>query len=62
MLNQKSSIRAEAIQSAAAAFGAQTGLASRADKINKALERNAHNYDKVFDFNALQIEPGFLPP
>jgi len=55
-------IRAEAIQSAAAAFGAQAGLASRADKINKALEKNAYNYDRVFNFNALQIEPGFLPP
>jgi defect-in-organelle-trafficking protein DotC len=55
-------IRAEAIQSAAAAFGAQAGLASRADKINKALASKSTYYDKVFDFNALQLEPGFLPP
>lgn len=55
-------VRAESIQSAAAAFGAQAGLASRAQKINAALKNKSSYYDKVFDFSALQLEPGFLPP
>lgn len=55
-------IRADSIQSAAAAFGAQAGLASRAQKINEALKTKSSYYDKVFNFSALQLEPGFLPP
>lgn len=54
--------RASAIQSAAVAYGVQAGLASRAYQINQSLDKNAGAYDKVFNFSAVMLEPGFLPP
>ena len=55
-------VRAQAIQSAAAAFGAQAGLAARARHINSELRQNSLQYDRVFNFSAVMLEPGFLPP
>jgi defect-in-organelle-trafficking protein DotC len=55
-------VRAQAIQEAAAAFGAQAGLSARARHINNELRVNAVQYDKVFNFSAVMLEPGFLPP
>lgn len=55
-------IRANAIQGAAISFGTQAGLASRASKLNTALKNQSSYYDKIFNFTAVQIEPGFLPP
>jgi len=60
--NKVPTIRAEAIKSAAVAFGTQAGLANRASKINKALKAKETYYNQVFNFNTLQLEPGFLPP
>lgn len=54
--------RASAIQGAAVAYGVQAGLASRAYQINQSLDKNARAYDRVFNFNAVMLEPGFLPP
>lgn len=55
-------LRAQVIQEAAAAFGAQAGLSSRARQLNDELQRNAAHYDRVFNFSAIMLEPGFLPP
>ena len=55
-------LRAQVIQEAAAAFGAQAGLASRARQLNEELQHNAGHYDRVFNFSAIMLEPGFLPP
>lgn len=55
-------LRAQVIQEAAAAFGAQAGLAARARQLNEELQRNASHYDRVFNFSAIMLEPGFLPP
>lgn len=55
-------VRAQAIQAAAASFGAQAGLAATAREINAELRRDAASYDRVFNFAALMLEPGFLPP
>ena len=54
--------RAQAIQEAAAAYGAQAGMASRARQINDSIVANSASYDRVFNFSALMLEPGFLPP
>jgi defect-in-organelle-trafficking protein DotC len=54
--------RASAIQGAAVAYGVQAGMASRAYQINQSLENHAHQYDTVFNFSAVMLEPGFLPP
>ena len=55
-------VRAQAIQEAAASFGAQAGLSARARDINNELRANAQQYDRVFNFSAVMLEPGFLPP
>lgn len=55
-------VRAQALQEAAAAFGAQAGMSARARSINQELRANALQYDKVFNFSAVMLEPGFLPP
>lgn len=54
--------RASAIQGAAVTYGVQAGMASRAYQINASLETHAQQYDKVFNFGAVMLEPGFLPP
>lgn len=55
-------IRASAIEGAAISFGTQAGYASRASKLNTALQSQSSYYDKIFNFSAVQLEPGFLPP
>jgi len=63
--NQKAEIpwvRAQTIQEAAASYGAQAGMAARARQLNEELRRNAGQYDRVFNFSAVMLEPGFLPP
>jgi defect in organelle trafficking protein DotC len=54
--------RASAIQGAAVTYGVQAGMASRAYQINESLDRRAGDYDRVFNFNDVMLEPGFLPP
>lgn len=55
-------VRAQAIQTAAAAYGAQAGMSARAHQLNEELRSNAGTYDRVFNFSAVMLEPGFLPP
>lgn len=55
-------VRAQSIQEAAAAYGAQAGMAARARQLNDELRRNGNQYDRVFNFSAVMLEPGFLPP
>ncbi len=55
-------VRAQAIQDAAASYGAQAGLAARARQINEELRLGGGQYDRVFNFSAVMLEPGFLPP
>lgn len=55
-------VRAQSIQEGAAAFGAQAGMNARSTQLNMELKRNAGNYDRVFNFSSVMLEPGFLPP
>lgn len=55
-------LRAQQIQDAAAAYGVQSGMDAQANAINQAIDARAAGYDRVFDFSALMLEPGFLPP
>lgn len=57
-------VRLEIIQSAALAFGAQAGLAKAGNVINKKLDsfNKDKTLDKVYNFEKVQLEPGFLPP
>jgi defect-in-organelle-trafficking protein DotC len=54
--------RASAIQEAAATYGTQAGLAWRVQEITRQLDSHAASYDRVFNFGAVMLEPGFLPP
>lgn len=54
--------RATVIQEAAAAYGAQAGMAARAQQLNQATIGRSGSYDRVFNFAAVMLEPGFLPP
>lgn len=54
--------RAAAIQDAATTYGVQAGMAARGYQINQSLQVKASAYDRVFNFNAVMLEPGFLPP
>lgn len=55
-------LRAQQIQEAAAAYGAQAGADARAKDINRIVQERAARYDRAFNFAALMLEPGFLPP
>lgn len=55
-------VRATVIQEAAAAYGAQAGMAARAQQLNEAAQGRSGSYDRVFNFAAVMLEPGFLPP
>jgi defect-in-organelle-trafficking protein DotC len=55
-------VRASLIQEAAAAFGAQAGMASRTRELNNASNTRTVDYDRAFRFSDLMIEPGFLAP
>lgn len=56
------SARLKQIEMAAATLGSQVGLHARAQQIQDALIARATSYDKSFNFSAVMLEPGFLPP
>lgn len=55
-------VRANLIQEAAIAFGAQAGMASRTRELNNAASQRSFDYDRTFRFADLMIEPGFMAP
>ena len=70
-LNQKNSptdgiattqFRMEALKDTALQVGAQGGLAWRSEKINVDLLKQAKHLRNVFNFNALILDNGILPP
>jgi len=54
--------RMAGIKETALSIGAQSGLAWRAKQINKVLDNQNQQLDKVFNFNALMLENHVLPP
>jgi defect in organelle trafficking protein DotC len=54
--------KAKQIDDTAYAFGLQAGLAKGTQEYNDALNKNAPYYDQAYNFSALEIEPGILPP
>jgi defect in organelle trafficking protein DotC len=57
-----SKIRLQALKETGLTIGAQGGLAKRSGEINKMLNKNAANLDKVFNFNGIMLEDNVLPP
>lgn len=60
--NAEQDARLQSIQVAAASLGSQAGLAARSAQIQRALISRANEYDRAFNFGALMLEPGFVPP
>lgn len=54
--------RLEAIKDTAMQLGAQGGLAWRSEQINKKVTKQAVHLRNVFNFNALILDNGILPP
>lgn len=55
-------IRLQAIKETALSFGAQAGLALRAQQINKVLKSNTYQLDRTFNFRELLLNHNVLPP
>lgn len=57
-----SGLRAKALQDTAMSLGAQGGLAWASEKINAKTEQDRKYLDTIFNFNALMLSHGVLPP
>ena len=57
-----SNIRLQAIKETATSLGAQAGLAAKSQQINKVLDKNTAQLDRIFNFNALLLNHNVLPP
>lgn len=63
-LGKITKVRYDMIKSAAITYGAQAGLASAGEELNKKVEEYNKNgaLDKAYNFEYLQLEPGLMPP
>jgi len=57
-----SEMRFAALRDTAMSVGARSGLAYRAKRLDKRLEKRAKHLDMVFNFNALILDHNVLPP
>jgi defect-in-organelle-trafficking protein DotC len=57
-----SDLRGRAIKDTAMSLGAQGGLAWSSDEINSWLEKDKKYLDSIFNFSAMMLEHGVLPP
>ena len=57
-----SNIRTKALQEAAMSISAQGSLAWASDKMNAQLSNDSKYLDSIFNFNAMVLEHGVIPP
>lgn len=57
-----SGLRAKSLQDSSMSIGAQGGLAWAADQINVHLEKDKKYLDTIFNFNAMVLTHGVMPP
>ncbi len=57
-----SQLRMKALQDSAMSIGAQGGLSWAAEKINVKLQKDRKYLDSIFNFNAMMLSHGVLPP
>jgi defect-in-organelle-trafficking protein DotC len=57
-----SQLRAKSLRDTAMSLGAQAGLASAAKQINSHTESNNKDLETIYNFNALMLNHGVLPP
>lgn len=55
-------IRTKALQDTAMSIGAQGGLAYASEKINQRLEKDKWSLETIYNFNAMMLSHGVLPP
>ncbi len=55
-------LRGQAVRETALSLGMQAGLYYESTQINKVLDKNTSQLDKVFDFGILLFEDNVLPP
>lgn len=57
-----SQLRVKSLQDSAMSIGAQGGLAWASDKINMRMSKDGKYLDSIFNFNAMMLSHGVLPP
>jgi len=57
-----SGLRAKALRDTAMSLGAQAGLASASEQINSHTEVNSKHLESIYNFHALMLAHGVLPP
>lgn len=57
-----SQLRVKSLQDSAMSIGAQGGLAWAADKINARMERDDKYLNTIFNFDAMMLSHGVMPP
>jgi defect-in-organelle-trafficking protein DotC len=57
-----SQLRARSLRDTAMSLGAQGGLAFASEKLNESLEQNAKHLSSIFNFNAMVLSHGIMPP
>jgi defect-in-organelle-trafficking protein DotC len=55
-------IRTKALKDTAMSLGAQGGLATASEKINKRLEKDKWYLETIYNFNGMMLSHGVLPP
>lgn len=55
-------MRQKGLREIALRFGAQAGLAHSAHQLQEALHKHRDNLDAIFNFNAMMMEHGVMPP
>ncbi len=60
--NELSPLRAKALRDTAMSLGAQAGLASASEKINAHTATRRKDLETIYNFNALMLAHGVLPP
>jgi defect-in-organelle-trafficking protein DotC len=62
-LDQKvHAMRQKGLREIALRFGAQAGLAHSTHQLQQALNKHRDNLDAIFNFNAMMLEHGVMPP
>ncbi|VVC75101.1 hypothetical protein AQUSIP_03770 [Aquicella siphonis] len=59
---QLSSLRIKSLQDSAMSIGAQGGLAWASDQINSRMNQDRKYLDTIFNFNAMVLSHGVIPP
>lgn len=60
--NQLSNLRSKALQDSAMSIGAQGGLAWSSEKINSRMNEDRRYLDSIFNFDAMVLSHGVVPP